>query len=85
MLLLYTIEGCSQCHKVRGRLNSLSLPFIERNILKHKSLAAELQAINGEVVIPALRADNKIFTGCQLNKILKDENVHELHLYVDGC
>ncbi|WP_421379788.1 glutaredoxin family protein [Bacillus salacetis] len=81
MLSLYTIDGCSKCHKVKNRLKALSIPFTENNILQNKSYAIELQKLNGEIITPALRIDNTFYTGCHLLQVLKEENVNELKNY----
>lgn len=83
MLSLYTIDGCSKCHKVKNRLKALSIPFTENNILQNKSYAIELQELNGEIVVPALRIDNAVYTDSKLIQILTDENHNELRKYTN--
>ncbi|TCI24108.1 hypothetical protein EVJ27_13085 [Exiguobacterium sp. SH3S2] len=66
MLELYTIDGCSRCHRVKLRLDELAIPFVEKNLFEEQRFAEELINLNRELVTPALVNETRVFTGDEL-------------------
>lgn len=66
MIRLYTIDGCSRCHRVKLRLNELAIPFIEKNLFEDHRHIEELIELNQELVTPTLVNQDKVFTGGEL-------------------
>lgn len=69
--VLYTIDGCFNCHKARQHLIIHNISFIEKNLFTDEKAAFELKKLIGEVITPVFVDGNLILKG---NDILKIEN-----------
>lgn len=81
MIRLYTIDGCSRCHRVRLRLNELAIPFTEKNLFEDHRHIEELIELNRELVTPTLVNRDKVFTGealwDELDRLVTETNKRE--------
>lgn len=66
MLQLYTIDGCSRCHRVKQHLNKSAIPFIEKNLFEEPCYVEELLKLNEQLVTPTLVEGDRVFTGDEL-------------------
>jgi glutaredoxin len=71
-LLLYTITGCSKCHRVKKYLEKSNLFFEEVNITENPDRAEEVNELLGEFYVPILLLkDRTVIKGDNLEKIEK--------------
>jgi glutaredoxin len=50
--VLYTIDGCVDCHKAKQHLIKNNISFIEKNLFTDRHAASEIKELLGEVVTP---------------------------------
>jgi glutaredoxin len=68
--LLYTIVGCSKCHRVKEYLEMSHLSFEEVNITENPDRAEEVIQLLGEFYVPVLLyKDYTVVKGDNLEKI----------------
>lgn len=75
MYTFYTMDGCSNCHKVKEHLQEQNVSYNEVNILENPKSSKQLLKLIGEVYTPVLVTDNTIIKGLDILNYSK----HELH------
>ncbi|WP_243292344.1 glutaredoxin family protein [Bacillus sp. FJAT-47783] len=61
--LLYTIDGCHICAKVKGHLREKNVSFKEVNVLEDRKGAQQLKELIGEVYTPVFVSEDKVMKG----------------------
>ncbi|MCF6137427.1 glutaredoxin family protein [Pseudalkalibacillus berkeleyi] len=69
--VVYTINSCSRCQKVKNYLEELNITFNERNLSETPRYHKDLQDSIGEVYVPIIIYGNCIIKGDQLEEINK--------------
>ncbi|WP_409254318.1 glutaredoxin family protein [Bacillus sp. SCS-153A] len=70
MILLYTMDGCRECFKVKQLLNARQLDYEEKNIFEDAEDSEILLKELGEIIVPVLRMDSCFFVGSEIYSYL---------------
>jgi glutaredoxin len=66
--VLYTIDGCIDCHKAKQHLMQNHISFLEKNLFHDKHAALEVKEILGEIITPLYVDGAVILKGTEILK-----------------
>lgn len=64
--ILYTIDGCTVCAKVKEYLHKKNVSFKEINVLINREEAQHLKELTGEVYTPVFVVGEKVMRGLEI-------------------
>lgn len=73
--VVYTINSCLRCQKVKNYLEELNITFDEINLSKTPKYHKDLKKSIGEVYVPIIIYGKRIIKGDQLEEINKMINL----------
>ena len=59
--VLYTIDGCFNCYKVKHHLIKNNISFTEKNLFTDKNAALEIKKLLGEIITPVFVDGDRYF------------------------
>lgn len=78
VIILYTMEGCPYCLMMKDKLNELEIPYVDRDINKHKDEYDMFVEVTESDFVPAFMVLENIDTEPQSYLYVPEKDFNEI-------